>query len=632
MSAAQHLRGVRRGTAILLAMIFLALFSALAVALATVSGANFQIAANQHRANAALHAAQSGLECARYLVKSVTLGQTNLNYVTVAQANQAWSKLCSHVQTTALDGKAAVTTQRFTDARGAGDELLTAALRSGIPGTEFAIRFYRYDSDPRTVKILSTGTDGAAIRRVGIDMAITKDRGILDYAIAGRGRMWLTGNTTIDGNLFSTWNRAGISPYNMTSDTTVYGIINTVRTLSQVQHDSYQLETLNADGLPIDAGGNPLETNYADRYHGLHDEIQGYHEGIKYGQPDNDMPGLDISDYDTDDYAASLTTLPSTSARQTEYFPHRSGNYTKPASSGSTSFSRYVYQDQTFSNLKVPPGRHALFRDCTFEDVLYIDCSKTSTSKSYTNNIRFENCTFNGVIVTRVPQNFNWVNNCLYFTGEATFENLVFANGRADYGGGVFVAHSSPVFRNCHFRDNVAVWKGGALFNSSASPTLIDCELTGNIAGNAQFPSDGSAGAVSVGNRTTTMIGCTVSQNSTSGSGGAFSVSTGGTLVLQSTRVCGNTAPTHAQIAASSGAIVTELDGACIANDCDDCPTAPPCPADLDGSGSVDGADLATMLASWGACRKGCVADLDGNGSVNGTDLAILLGAWGACR
>lgn len=217
-------------------------------------------------------------------------------------------------------------------------------------------------------------------------------------------------------------------------------------------------------------------------------------------------------------------------------------------------------------------------------------------------------------------------------TGQATFENLVFANGRADYGGGVFVAHSSPVFRNCHFRDNVAVWKGGALFNSSASPTLIDCELTGNIAGNAQFPSDGSAGAVSVGNRTTTMIGCTVSQNSTSGSGGAFSVSTGGTLVLRSTRVCGNTAPTHAQIAASSGAIVTELDGACIANDCDDCPTAPPCPADLDGSGSVDGADLATMLASWGACRKGCVADLDGNGSVNGTDLAILLGAWGACR
>ncbi len=215
--------------------------------------------------------------------------------------------------------------------------------------------------------------------------------------------------------------------------------------------------------------------------------------------------------------------------------------------------------------------------------------------------------------------------------GQPTFENLVFANGRSDYGGGVFVAGSSPVFQNCHFHNNVATWKGGALFNSSASPTLIDCELTGNSAGNARFPSQGSAGAVSVGSGTTTMIGCTVSQNSASGSGGAFALSSSSSLVLQSTRVCGNSAPSGAQVYSLSGAVVTELDGACISDDCDDCPTAPPCPADLDGSGSVDGADLASMLASWGACKKGCAADLDGSGTVNGADLAILLGAWGAC-
>jgi hypothetical protein len=37
--------------------------------------------------------------------------------------------------------------------------------------------------------------------------------------------------------------------------------------------------------------------------------------------------------------------------------------------------------------------------------------------------VRFEDCTFNGVIVTDVPQPFNWRRNCLYFTGGATFEN-----------------------------------------------------------------------------------------------------------------------------------------------------------------------------------------------------------------
>jgi hypothetical protein len=37
--------------------------------------------------------------------------------------------------------------------------------------------------------------------------------------------------------------------------------------------------------------------------------------------------------------------------------------------------------------------------------------------------VRFENCTFDGVIVTDTPQSLNWKNNCLYFTGEAAFNN-----------------------------------------------------------------------------------------------------------------------------------------------------------------------------------------------------------------
>jgi hypothetical protein len=59
-------------------------------------------------------------------------------------------------------------------------------------------------------------------------------------------------------------------------------------------------------------------------------------------------------------------------------------------------------------------------------------------------------------------------------------------------------------------------------------------------------------------------------------------------------------------------------------------PDAAPCPADLDGSGSVDSADLAQVLSSWGTCG-GCAADLDGNGSVDSADLAQVLSSWGAC-
>ena len=57
----------------------------------------------------------------------------------------------------------------------------------------------------------------------------------------------------------------------------------------------------------------------------------------------------------------------------------------------------------------------------------------------------------------------------------------------------------------------------------------------------------------------------------------------------------------------------------------------PTCPADLDGDGDVDAADLGLLLGAWGP-NPGDPADLDGNAVVDAGDLAILLGNWGSCR
>ncbi len=57
---------------------------------------------------------------------------------------------------------------------------------------------------------------------------------------------------------------------------------------------------------------------------------------------------------------------------------------------------------------------------------------------------------------------------------------------------------------------------------------------------------------------------------------------------------------------------------------------AGPCPADLDGRGSVAVADLLALLAAWGP-NPGHPADLDGNGTVDVVDLLALLAAWGPC-
>ena len=53
------------------------------------------------------------------------------------------------------------------------------------------------------------------------------------------------------------------------------------------------------------------------------------------------------------------------------------------------------------------------------------------------------------------------------------------------------------------------------------------------------------------------------------------------------------------------------------------------CPADIDGNGVVNGADLSLVLGAWGT--SDAAADVDGSGTVDGADLALVLGAWGAC-
>lgn len=52
------------------------------------------------------------------------------------------------------------------------------------------------------------------------------------------------------------------------------------------------------------------------------------------------------------------------------------------------------------------------------------------------------------------------------------------------------------------------------------------------------------------------------------------------------------------------------------------------CPADFDSSGTIDGLDLATLLAQWGTNGS---ADLNGDGTVSGSDLTFILSAWGPC-
>jgi hypothetical protein len=55
-----------------------------------------------------------------------------------------------------------------------------------------------------------------------------------------------------------------------------------------------------------------------------------------------------------------------------------------------------------------------------------------------------------------------------------------------------------------------------------------------------------------------------------------------------------------------------------------------PCPADIDGSGSVNIDDLLAVINSWG--QSGVPADVNNSGTVNIDDLLTVINAWGVCQ
>lgn len=478
----------RNGIAMVAAMIFVMVFMALSAGMMTMSATNTQSVENHRNANAAMNAALSGLEVARYQILNAPTIETFSNTVSVEDANTLWhgqngqGGLYGQLKAANLSGNAPgkqkngkvdeIRTGRVKAKKNNGQGHAWAWGHKKRDNASFELRFIRHDDEPFTVYVQSTGDDdGQITRTVQMQWDIAKKSSVLEYAVASRGRIWLDVGSIVHGPLYSTWNRPEIGPGIETSaGTEVHGTINTPITVEDFEDNNIQMETLGDNGNPMfyfgvdayDINGNPVWATYGpvdesgylldtslnpvfdengnrisrdfnNRYYSSDDHVKGYHEDINYDVPfTTDMEGMRAEDYDTGEYKAMCSTIGSHDRTVIEYFPYAEGNYSQPKSSSSFQYNRRVFENRTFSNVKVPQGQHALFKNCTFEDVLFIEArtnynTNINTNYSQTNNIRFEDCTFNGVIVTDVPNSTNhyswWMRNALTFTGESMFEN-----------------------------------------------------------------------------------------------------------------------------------------------------------------------------------------------------------------
>ncbi len=113
-------------------------------------------------------------------------------------------------------------------------------------------------------------------------------------------------------------------------------------------------------------------------------------------------------------------------------------------------FDRPVYANRSFTDVLIPVGTNALFIDCTFTGVVFVDTAVDNDDMNYNyagmvfadgsqkhpdrsalvsgygdvadtkttgNNIRFHDCEFRGSVVTEAPTEFTHTRNKLAFTG-----------------------------------------------------------------------------------------------------------------------------------------------------------------------------------------------------------------------
>jgi len=418
----------KKGVALIAAMIFLVIFATWIVSVNSSSSVNMQLAQNQHKVSMALCAAESGLEHGRFLLSLYTPVTTwDGGDVTQDQSDTAWNRLCQHIRNNLngqpfLGGQIVGQASQFTDAYGSGEELVTPVIDLGEGNVGFQLRLCRYDSEPLIIKLQVIGSEGTVTRQIGIDLAIQKDTTVLKYAVASRSRIIITGDSTIGGDIYSPWNLPNIAPpFELDGTSVVNGTLNTVigKHYFDPEDDEYVGYTLET----LDEDGNPMFDEEGNRIYSPGDKIQGTHEGINYDQPDIPASGFEASDYDTGSYQDQTAYLDMSGCDTvTEYFPHAPGDFTQRQSWTDRRLTRYIVEDQVISDGKLAASSNALFRNCTFENILYIE----GADGNY-NNVRFENCAFNGAIVTSVPSDFYWQKNVLYFTGSAIFDNQYMA-------------------------------------------------------------------------------------------------------------------------------------------------------------------------------------------------------------
>ena len=179
--------GSRQGSALILALIFVGMFAALAVSMAAMSGMNIQIAENQRRFDTARSCAISGMEVVRYWMNQVSISGTT-------PADQRFDKVATDLQTVLTD---AGVTNIVPVYSGSTVALSNISLDS-TTGQTFSATLTKINND--TIQMDVTGQYKGVGRTIRSNFVFdTRAHTVFDFGVASKGPVSLSGNIDLDG-------------------------------------------------------------------------------------------------------------------------------------------------------------------------------------------------------------------------------------------------------------------------------------------------------------------------------------------------------------------------------------------------------------------------------------------------
>lgn len=177
----------RRGSAMVLSITFITMFSALAVAMVTLSSSNLQIAENQRKADVTRACAESGLEVVRYWMSTVAISGTT-------ESDDRFTEVVATLQDELTNANATNIGLAYTE---------STATISQVPldsaaGTSFSAVFTKIDND--TIQLDVTGHYGQLSKTIRSHYSFAERADtVFDFGVASKGPVSLTGNIDLAG-------------------------------------------------------------------------------------------------------------------------------------------------------------------------------------------------------------------------------------------------------------------------------------------------------------------------------------------------------------------------------------------------------------------------------------------------